>query len=102
MDNLVIIIQAAVNFDLLLWQQKAKFVFTPHYPEPDAQVKQYKFKSIWMKGEYTEAQATALMREGFFVKLFYAPALLKFGTSEGNDYENSILISKAEVDCLVK
>jgi hypothetical protein len=102
MDNLVRIVQAAVNFDVLLWQQKAKFVFSPQYPKPGIQAKEYKFDLVSMKGEYTEAQATTLMREGFVVKLFCAPAFLKFGTSEGDNYEKYIFISKAEVDCLAR
>jgi len=101
MDNLETIVRAAVNFDQLLWQQKANFVFRPAYREPPDKIKQYRFNSATMKGGYTEAQAEYLMREGIIVKLFCAPRLVKYGTSEGDDYGKFAFISKAEVDCLV-
>ena len=100
MENLAAIVRAAVTFDLLLYQQKAEFTFSRIVPK--AGVKLHEFNSAWMAGDnYSEEEEQILMRKGFTAKLFCAPALYKYGTSEGESYGESVLICKAVVDCLV-
>ena len=97
-NNLAAIVRAAVAFDLLLFQQKAGFDFTEISPEVGGK---FQFTSEWMAGDNnSEGEEQNLMRKGITAKLFCAPALYKYGTSEGENYGESLLICKAVVDCL--
>jgi hypothetical protein len=98
-DNLAAIVRTAVAFDLLLFQQKAGFDFSKIPPEVGGKL--FQFSSEWMAGDnISEGEEQNLMRKGITAKLFCAPALYKFGTSEGENYGESVVICKAVVDCL--
>ncbi|CAG8977828.1 hypothetical protein HYALB_00008994 [Hymenoscyphus albidus] len=95
-DNLQSIVKAAVNLDQFLWQQKAKFQI--QWP-PRKNRNPLSFDSLWMTGyETTKSDEERLMRERVVPNMYCVPALLECGTSEGNNYKEGVVISKALVD----
>jgi hypothetical protein len=100
-EYLASIVRSAMDFDCLIYQQKAKFVFDRELGASHNRMKSTRFDPILMHGDYTEPQIEVLVQKKPFVKLLCAPALIKYGTSAGENYEKGSLISRAEVDCLV-
>lgn len=101
-DNLAAIISSAVALDLTLWQQKALFTFGRPYLQFQARDKLPIFNSSWMTADLPEADEDILMAERPKVKLLCVPALHKVGTSEGDNYNDGVVICKAVVDCLIR
>jgi hypothetical protein len=96
-NDLASIVRAAVDLDHLLWKQKAKFEF--YYPRFEVQGTSLKFTSSWMTPDDPEANEEMLVRKGYKAQLFCAPALFKYGTSEGDNFEQRFVIREAVVNC---
>jgi hypothetical protein len=95
--TLASIVASAVDLDRVLAQQKAKFKFHRCY---DGDLG--KLDPRWMDPAFDEATQTYFASSQVIpkVQLFKAPALDKFGTSEGRDFNQIlVLILPAEVDC---
>lgn len=101
-ENLTAIVRSAIAFDQALWQQKASFHFRTSYSTMSkGGAKTYKFDPYWMISGLSEAHDAVLIGQGNTVKLFSVPALLKQGTSEGENYSHDVVLCKAHVDCLI-
>jgi hypothetical protein len=98
--DLFSIVKAAVALDLLFWQQKARFEFQASYPTLGNEERAVTFDPSWMKVDLVEVSEEKLWRKQAAVSIFCAPALYKYGTTDGNDYGNYSVICKAVVDCL--
>ncbi|PVH75765.1 hypothetical protein DL98DRAFT_643617 [Cadophora sp. DSE1049] len=96
-NNLATIVRSAVALDLLLWQQKAYFPFRIYYPNSQAL---HPFSSFWMTADLSEGNDRLLEERRCIANLFSAPALYKDGTSDGENYGESIVLCKACVHCL--
>lgn len=96
-NNLAAIVRSAVAFDLLLWQQKAYFPLRRYYPALQAS---NPFDSYWMTADMSESNDRLLEERRCHVNLFSAPALYKHGSSDGENYDEGIVLCKAVVHCL--
>lgn len=92
------IVRAAINLDLLLQKQKAYFNYEGELENRGSPMP---FSPNWMTLEDLQIREEDLVRKKASVKLFCAPGLAKYGTSEGEGFENYTVISNAVVDCLV-
>lgn len=97
-DNLQTIIETAVALDLHLWQQKANFEFLHWSPHPSRQRDDPTFHPGWMKIDRVVVPEETLQRKKTRVHLFCAPALEKQGSTDGNNYDEKVIICKAVVD----
>ena len=99
--TLATIVLSAVQLDLLLWQQKANFHFRRTYTNSKSQAATVVFDPEIMEGDFsqTDENMAGTARGDVNVNLIIAPALEKFGTSEGSKYELNTIINKAVVGC---
>ncbi|KAF4634500.1 hypothetical protein G7Y89_g3598 [Cudoniella acicularis] len=91
------IVRAAVDLDRHIWQQKANFQW--HGAETTAQLEgRARFDPAWME-PVSITREEDLVRARATARLFCAPALIKCGTSEGDNYDQELVICRAVVDC---
>ena len=98
-NNLATIVRNAVKLDLMLWQQKAQFKFRYDFPTETKPV--LKLDPEYMDCDFSDADREHItqFKPEVTVDLLTAPALQKFGTTEGRSYELMHYICRAEVEC---
>lgn len=108
LDNLASIVRSAMALDLVLWKQKACFYFHtwyPQYSQVGARNSPEYFQAAWMTSDMGDRHDDLLMTGNgggpHIVQLIVTPALIKCGTSEGDKYDQEVVLCKAVVDCRV-
>lgn len=95
------VIESALGLDLVMSCQKADYQFFHCYGKDASGTNLENFDLHWMEADHDATVRASIANHQYKpkVQLIRAPAFLKYGTSEGTNFKEELLLLKFEVDC---